>query len=390
MNRLLNRRSALTSSLAFGSTLLPASPALAMLGAPATKGDRRKLRPRISVARLSALGLYFPTPAYTSTTAPHAISRAVLSEVTASLRPPLFLKRIEQNFARMDAARAERFMQSLQEREWALLAQQYANACHLRPTHVPQLANILALNFTAEQLGRISRYFGFAPIYTAISRYVPSKTSEFQAFSNPDYIAPLPQTGSHLTSRRVISASTNNAGVPPLGPLAPYVQWADYATRDIYLTFRTAPATGLLSVTSSVAATIAVYGFAASLAWDFGYGFLGGPIAEFIQWVSPSLWEDIGGTINQIIENWGIDLSSTSDPDMQVAYSGEFEGLIADSLGMSFSEQQFLQETGGDYGSFAPWSYELFDYAGESWESVSSQWFPSQNNCELVYCPWWP
>lgn len=275
-------------------------------------------------------------------------------------------------------------MTNWHDRELTLLAQAYANACAVRTDHSPKLYELMALQFTPVQLGRLSRYFGFAPLYEAVIRSSPQKGFDFQLNSDPSLIAPTPRQISY-SGNRVLPI--NNAGTPPLGPLGPYIGWADSTPYDIYLTFRTSPALGLLSVSSSLTATVAVYGIAANLAWGIGWH-IGTPLGQFIQWVSPSLWDDIGGTINQIFENWGIDLSSAPTEDAQVAYTGVAEAAIADAFAMPVPEQSFLQETGGDYGAFAPWSYDTFDYPDYSWDSVANQFgsYGTPNYCE--YCAW--
>ncbi len=370
MKSLHTRRSALGASLALSASLwIPGSGFATPRSAKPARKPRRP-RPQITEARLRALGLYFTTAAYTASTAPHKLTRDVLSRATPGLKPASFVNQIEQNFARMDPARAARFMATLQDRELAALAQSYANACAVRFTHTPRLQDILALQLTPAQLGRVSQHFGFAPLYDSVIRLAPHKSLEFQRHTNPNFMAPVPRFDDSYGPN---SGHNTNSNLPPLGPLAPYVAWLDSTPRDIYLTFRTSPNIGLLSVTSSLAATLGAYSFAAHLAWGFGYG-VGTLIAQFVQWASPSLWDDIGGTVNQILENWNIDISSTTNTDTQVAYTGEAQYQLASAFAVPIAEQAFLQETGGDYGVFAPWSYETFDYPDANWETVAAQY----------------
>lgn len=115
---------------------------------------------------------------------------------------------------------------------------------------------------------------------------------------------------------------------------------------------------------------ITVYAIAAQAAYNFGYTISSYTLAPFIRWIAPTWWETIGGTLNQILENWGIDLSSAPNDDAAVAQTGQMQAEVAAAVEMPASEQALVAETGADFGAYAPMSYEMYDYPELSWDSA--------------------
>ncbi|QPF74033.1 hypothetical protein G8A07_14655 [Roseateles sp. DAIF2] len=141
---------------------------------------------------------------FSASSAPDIASRAALEKPLRSLSDGAparvdpswiihknFPKAIDQNFARLDSRETAALLSRLSEAELSDLAQLYVNAS-TDTGHQGRLLDILSHRLSAPDLGRVSRHFGFAPVYDAVLRSAPGKSLDFQKNSNTMFSSPVP------------------------------------------------------------------------------------------------------------------------------------------------------------------------------------------------------
>lgn len=287
------------------------------------------------------------TRPYTTDTAPDTASKAILRHPVrritngkeggafSSKMHANFPQIIEQNFARVNSRHAETIIESLSEVELNALAQRYVNAV-ADSGFQARLYDVLAHRLQAPHLSRISRSFGYMPIYESIMRIAPHKLLAFEQGSQVNYPA------RNLGVSTSLTMNTEGSSLPT--PTAGNGQFLFYTVEEIYLSFRTAPI-GALGVVGSMYETALVLGATLPVAYGIGYG-VGNMIAPLIQTHRPGLWDAIGGTIYQMIEN-------IFGPDSQ--NPGRAERDMAISFEIPSSTRDIIAGTGGDYGVAEAW-----------------------------------
>lgn len=136
-----------------------------------------------------------------------------------------FARIIEQNFAQASPAQAARWLDTVEARSLATLAQAYVNATEHRG-RAPLALDILAHRLEAPQLARLAAAFGHARLRAAVARAAPKRLPAFDAVADPR--ASGPQAGEMNLHRHL--AAPLGAGV-----------FLDHGIEEIYLCFRTAP-----------------------------------------------------------------------------------------------------------------------------------------------------
>ena len=90
---------------------------------------------------------------------------------------------------------------------------------------------------------------------------------------------------------------------------------------------------------------------------------IGDGIDWFLQTFFPSVWDDIGGTINQILEEWG-DYITDGDP-IPYALQGEWEWQIdLDAFNVPSTDAENPND-GYEYGDWGD-LFALYDYFDDS------------------------
>ena len=332
-------------------------------------------------------------PLFNSTNAPDRISREVLAGridklhhgALAGMDPAPAIHRnfpqiIEQNFAGRDAARIVRMLDNLGDSELSDLAQLYVNATADKG-HSPRLLDILALRLDPVRLGRVSKHFGFAPTYEAVTRTAPAKSQDFMQHTDPNLLAPIPGAAHFGPNGRLRKTNSGNLnfdttratrGAMLKTTMGPRDNWMrkvgltaslELTIYEIYLDFRTAPI-GSLGVRAAIFETTLLVSGATGLAWQAGTWAGTNLVGPFIQWVSPTTWDAIGGTINQIVENLERAASGVDRGNAEAEASTYFQlGPIA----------ELLEATGGDYAVCQPWS-DWSDGGGGGGGGRDCQW----------------
>lgn len=263
---------------------------------------------------------------YTAKTAPDALTRAILANPILSLDLPqdadavaaihsMFPQLIEQNFAQLRGDGAGRLLASMTPDELRALAGAYAAAAG------PQgrLLDLFALRLTGRDMGRLTPYFGYEPVYEALWRSAPNKSNEFEQFAATDVAS---------GGIAVMSAGVN----------------VDMTIPEIYLSFRTAPI-GSLGVAAALYETAAFASRNLTLAYGSGYA-VGTALSWTIQTYAPSLHDAIGSFIYNIVNSISQAVGTSALGQAQATASLSF-GL--GSLGGTFSS------TGGDFLVVRAW-----------------------------------
>lgn len=284
--------------------------------------------------------------AYTAKTAPDPTSRAILSRSLKRINegggdfrqsvhrnlPQL----VEQNIARMDVPRMTRWLSTAGELELRMTAQLYTTAS-MDSGGSMALLDVMAHRLTGKQLGMVSQYFGFAPVYQAILRTAPGKSTEFQANTSPSYLAPV--------YGEVAFAPAIRAGSAKLGKQGP--EFLDMTIYEIYLSFRTAPFGGL-----SVAAALYETGMAiwkpVGIAFGFGWA-IGTGLGGLIQTFAPSVYDRAGDAIFDFLDN----MLTTPPPDEGPAQ--QELGLGAELFNLGNDMGDAFADTGGDFYVVDEW-----------------------------------
>jgi hypothetical protein len=272
---------------------------------------------------------------FTALTAPDAPSRLILSHTLSTLAqgapagvdssPTIhknFPQIIEQNFARLDNDDATTLIDNLSDRELSDLGALYTTA-NADTGHLPQLLSVLALRLDGVRLGRISKYFGYAPVYEAVLHFAPQKVQDFSQNTSSSYASPI-------------------VGIHTMAGLG---QWMNYTPQEIYLDLRTAPV-GALGVTGALYESAAALATGTGIAYGVGYT-AGSAAASLIQTYSPSLWDAIGGTVAGAVQNIQNAASLASE--------GKYEQSMGTLFGLTPTVSKDQSSFGGDYGVSNPW-----------------------------------
>jgi hypothetical protein len=212
-------------------------------------------------------------------------------------------------------------MRTVTDRELALLATLYTEDLNAL-SRLGRALPVLAVRCDDAAQVKLARAFGTMPVYEALARYAPSKLPAFERTMAGQIMAgPAPNHSGHF--------------VPNL----------DMTPVRVYEGFRLAPI-GATSVPASLFMTGAWFGAGIQAAWTGGTWLGTNVVAPLIQNFAPSLWQDIGGTINQIMLDFG---------GFGAYEISEAQELHAEDFGVAGLSGWF-EETGGDYGSVEAWS----------------------------------
>jgi hypothetical protein len=204
---------------------------------------------------------------------------------------------IEQNIARFGDRRLSSLLANLSEDELQLLSVIYMRAVANYGIH-PNLLEMLAARLSPAELGRISRHFGFAPVYEALVRRAPQKSVEFERHSNPGFLAPGPWSPVPVpASQRNVKFIVDEGGPSHFKRTSPTIHYTLY---EIYLSYRTAPV-GALGVNGALFETALFASSRLSLAYGAGHA-IGTGLSYLIQTYAPALHNSIGSTIYNVVD----------------------------------------------------------------------------------------
>ena len=251
---------------------------------------------------------------------------------------------IEQNVARLDPALIKRLV-GLAPMHKRLLAQVYVNAT-ATSSRSPALYDLLATRMTGTQLGAQAEYFGFLPLYEAVSRSAPAKLREFERTSSAQWVSPT--YGGRLGT--------------PMGA----GRFLDMPLGDIWIAVRLAPI-GLYSIPASTFMFATALSGPLTLAWGGGQLLGTTVIAPLIQTVAPSLWDSIGEGIGNFIDQLHVAPPEDQGPLQEL-------GASAMLFDLDPALQEVFEATGGDYGINEAWA-EYADWGGSGGGDFDDGWF---------------
>lgn len=313
----------------------------------------------------------------TQETAPDIVGKAVLGQALAKLdqgapagvdpSPTIhrnFTQIIDQNFASLNPSEAAKRVDGLSEAELSDLAQLYINAAadNGKPA---RLFNVLAHRLDPRRLERISRHFGFAATYAAISASSPEKIQAFLTLANPNHLGPTPGEmrfgpyGRYAAGQRAASRREPDRGIPALRQAsyaasfasAPrfiktaggFGQFMNYTPYEIYLSFRTAPV-GALAVEGALYETTVVLSSTLASAYGTGYAIGTYIINPLINNYAPSLGNTIGAGVAAVVDTLTNSWSGGTATAGQAQQSAAIFFMVTPAQYTSFST------TSGDFG----------------------------------------
>ena len=308
---------------------------------------------------------------FTKDTAPDAISRDILSHPLTRIHegaphgvdpsPTIhrnFPKLVEQNLARLDAGQLANLIDNLSEAELSDLAQLYINSTSDNGLP-PKLLYMIANRLDGDRLGRLSRHFGFAEMYAAVTAMVPAKTQDFLASTYTSYSGPTPgemrfgpngrfaaPTGTRLMSSNYIAPVELSRGyMRKVG----FGQFMNHTPYEIYLSFRTAPV-GALAATGALWETSVVLSSTLTAAYGTGYAIGTYVVGPLIQAYAPSLYERLGSTIGSIVN------TLTNSWSGGASTAGQAQKSTAPIFQSTNQQIGDFSGFGGDYGAAEAWS----------------------------------
>ncbi len=336
-------------------------------------------------AALFMASLAVQAESFSKDTAPDPVSRDVLSRTLTRLDEGSaaggdsayrihrnFPQIIEQNFARLDARGMANLVEVLNEAELSDMAQLYANASSERGL-APKLLHVLAHRMDARNLGRISRHFGFAQVYGAVTAVAPGKTQDFLRHSDTRHQGPAPgelrfgpsgrfapgAVRTTLTMPSVDrSAWSGSFRMMPAGYRAQspgYMlktgggEFLNYTPYEIYLSFRTSPV-GALSVQGALWETSTVLSNKLGPAGFTGYYIGTFLVLPLVQAYAPDFYNALGGTIANMVD------MLVSGFQNGPAAAAQAERTTAIQMQSTPAQINGFSSWGGDYGAAADWA----------------------------------
>jgi hypothetical protein len=245
-----------------------------------------------------------------------ALSNGTLDQHAAHLTN-IFPRLVEQSITRMSPKALTNFIAGTSKAELSELARLYLADLRAQ-SRTGLLLPIVALRSNGISLNRWASAFGTMPVYEALARYAPQKLPSFE-----------------------IANAARPVAEPRGEPFSPNI---DMTLRRIYQGFRLAPI-GATSIPAALYQTAAYAGAHLVATATVAYNISSYTLLPLVQNYAPQLYEDIGGTMHQILENLS-GLFSMSMSEAQEAATYDFH--VTD-----YSTQ--FAETGGDYGVVEAW-----------------------------------
>ena len=309
-------------------------------------------------------------------TAPDVASRVILASpavhfedgATSKADLPAAIHRnypkiIEQSFARMDATSTKALVDNLSDVELKGIAQLYANG-NADAHRTGALLLVAADRMDGPHLARMAKFFGYAPVYEAITKVAPLKAQSFAQNAPIVYEAPVAGAATPMTtlmSRAAMSASTERltvlVGGGTLAPMQSAFKPAVSMTFDeLYTGFRTLQV-GSMAGTGALYETMMYSGLQLSGAYAGGYA-----IGTGLTWVAQTYFPDwYSNTFVPLVGDSVVWFQNTANTvgsfyGGAVYDLGHYEAATAPVLSVPTPAQHSMQDTGGDFGVTSAWN----------------------------------
>jgi hypothetical protein len=231
---------------------------------------------------------------------------------------------------------------------------------------------VTANRMDGPHLARLSKFFGYAPVYSAILAAAPLKAQAFAqnapiAFAAPTIGAPSPVVAAAMGQPRPLFALAANLDGGTAAPMqAPFKPNVSLTLEETYTGFR-GMMVGSSAATAALYETTVYAGTQLVFAWGVGYGF-GTGLTWVAQKYAPDWYygpfvDTVGGgvdwfqnTVNTVGHFYG---SSIYD-------LGHYESDVAPVMSVPVPAQHSMQDTGGDFGVTGAWNTYYVDNSGNS------------------------
>jgi hypothetical protein len=315
---------------------------------------------------------------FTALNAPDALSRAILAAPVSKpdqgaatpAEIPMAIHRnfpriVEQNVAAMTPAAASAWLDQLGDLELEHLAQLYvtANASDARSGKLLQVA---AARLDGARLGRLSRFFGYAGVQSAIAKAAPAKLADFESNTATSFEAP--RAGTPLRTPAMVAAG---AAPEAAVPMAAFTPTTSMTFEELYAGFR-GMQVGTMAVAGAIYETAAWSGKNLITAWTIGYT-LGTGITDLMIEYEPGFYygQFVPWVGNSIVWLQGFGQSTWND--LWAHTLGTYQATTLSTFGVPSSQTGSMGSMGGDWGSEA-------DY--ESYENGTNG-----DDCHVGTCP---
>jgi hypothetical protein len=273
-----------------------------------------------------------------------------------------YAKIIEQNFARLNATDTNSLVDNLSDVELKSIAQLYANA-NADAHRSGALLLVAADRMDGQHLARISKFFGYAPVYDAITKVAPTKAQNFAQNAPIVYTAPVAGASTPMTTMVMAlpeaSPSAVKLAVAVGGVIAPMQAFkpAISMTFDqLYTGFRTLQV-GSMASTAALYETMVYSGMQLSGAYAGGYA-----VGTGMTWLAQTYAPDwYYGTFVNAVGNT-VDWFQTTANTVGSFYGssiydlGHYEAATAPVMNVPSTAQTSMQDTGGDFGVTSAWN----------------------------------
>ena len=297
-------------------------------------------------------------------TEPDAVSRAVLSVPLVRFEDgaesksdvPAAIARnypeiIEQNFARMNTAATHTLVNNLTDVELQAIAQLYSNA-NANAHRTGALLLIAADRMDGPHLARLSKFFGNAPVYDAITKIAPTKAQNFAQNAPIMYAAPVAEGAipAMMAMESPTLASRAQLGVVSGGTLSPMQTFKPVVSmtfQQLYTGFRTMQV-GSMAGTAALYETMVYAGAQLSGAYAGGYA-----IGTGLTWVAQTYMPDwyygtfvdtAGDTVNWF-QNTANTIGSLGS---SLSDLGQYQINLIPTMGVPSPAASQMESSGGD------------------------------------------
>jgi hypothetical protein len=329
-----------------------------------------KIAVSAAVALIVPMSYAAPVP-LTMLSAPDSVSRSILARPVqhfedGAVSPqdiPAAIHRnypqiLEQNFARMNAQSSLAFVDNLSDVELGAMAQLYANA-NADTQRTGKLLLVAANRMDGAHLARLSKFFGYAPVYEAILQAAPLKAQNFAQNAPVVSSAPVIGAPSPLAApMRPVSSSpfalNSKLGGGAITPMQ-FKPSTGMTLDEIYTGFR-GMQVGSMGGTAALYESTFYAGTQLTIAWGAGYGF-GTGLTYLAQtyipdWYYGTFVDAVGNTADwfqHVVDTAG-NFYGSSIYDL-----GHYESSTAPAMGVPSAAQSSMQNTGGDFGVTSAW-----------------------------------
>jgi hypothetical protein len=251
---------------------------------------------------------------------------------------------------------------NLTDRELQGLAQLYANAN--AANHRDGLLLLIAANrVDGTRLARMSKAFGYAPVYDAIAKVAPTKAQDFAQHAAIVYPSPVAGASTPMMLSAQVTSETGRgrltAGGTIVSPMQSFKPAVSMTFEQLYVGFRTLQV-GSMAGTAALYETMVFAGKNLGIAYSSGYA-----VGTGLTWVAQTYMPDwyygtfvdaVGNSVNwfQNTANTVGTLLGTSVYDL-----GHFELQTTPTMSVPSPAVELMETSGGDWQITS----EMVDYS---------------------------